>query len=65
MAKQHQARGEDSSALRMYQLAAPHFPHNEKLAGFCVNALLQSSNLSCELLVVREMGSCQLVHPQG
>ncbi|KAJ5416148.1 hypothetical protein N7465_004843 [Penicillium sp. CMV-2018d] len=33
MAKQHQARGEDSSALRMYQLAAPQFPHNEKLAG--------------------------------
>ncbi|KAJ5779757.1 hypothetical protein N7457_007477 [Penicillium paradoxum] len=33
MAKQHQARGEDSSALRMYQLAAPHFPHNQKLAG--------------------------------
>ncbi|KXG53212.1 uncharacterized protein PGRI_002620 [Penicillium griseofulvum] len=33
MAKQHQARGEDGSALRMYQLAAPHFPHNEKLAG--------------------------------
>lgn len=33
MAKQHQARGEDVSALRMYQLAAPHFPHNEKLAG--------------------------------
>lgn len=33
MAKQHQARGEDSSALRMYQLAAPHFPHNEKLTG--------------------------------
>jgi hypothetical protein len=33
MAKQHQARGENSSALRMYQLALPHFPHNEKLAG--------------------------------
>ncbi|CAG8322103.1 unnamed protein product [Penicillium salamii] len=32
MAKQHQARGEDGSALRMYQLAAPHFPHNTKLA---------------------------------
>ncbi|KAJ5898787.1 hypothetical protein N7495_003531 [Penicillium taxi] len=31
MAKQHQARGENSSALRMYQLAQPHFPHNEKL----------------------------------
>ncbi|KAJ5156297.1 hypothetical protein N7492_009100 [Penicillium capsulatum] len=31
MAKQHQSRGENSSALRMYQLALPHFPHNEKL----------------------------------
>ena len=31
MAKQHQARGEDSSALRMYQLAVPYFPANEKL----------------------------------
>lgn len=33
MAKQHQGRGENSSALKMYQLALPHFPHNEKLAG--------------------------------
>ncbi|KAM0717941.1 hypothetical protein Q7P37_006273 [Cladosporium fusiforme] len=32
MAKQHQARGEDASALRMYQLAQPHFPDNEKLS---------------------------------
>ena len=31
MAKQHQARGENASALRMYQLAIPHFPGNEKL----------------------------------
>jgi DNA uptake protein ComE-like DNA-binding protein len=31
MAKQHQVRGEDASALRMYQLAQPHFPGNEKL----------------------------------
>ncbi|KKK23995.1 hypothetical protein P175DRAFT_0504016 [Aspergillus ochraceoroseus IBT 24754] len=31
MAKQHQARGEDSSALKMYQLALPFFPQNEKL----------------------------------
>ncbi|KAL4875823.1 P-loop containing nucleoside triphosphate hydrolase protein [Aspergillus karnatakaensis] len=31
MAKQHQGRGEDSSALRMYQLALPFFPQNEKL----------------------------------
>jgi Kinesin motor domain len=31
MAKQHQARGEDASALRMYRLALPYFPGNEKL----------------------------------
>lgn len=33
MAKQHQARGEDSSALKMYELARPYFPGNEKLVG--------------------------------
>jgi len=33
MAKQHQARGEDFSALKMYELAQPHFPDNEKLEG--------------------------------
>nr|POE51117.1 kinesin-like protein kif22 [Quercus suber] len=31
MAKQHQVRGEDISALKMYQLALPHFPGNERL----------------------------------
>ena len=31
MAKQHHVRGEDASALKMYQLALPHFPGNEKL----------------------------------
>ncbi|KAK3625311.1 hypothetical protein LTR56_020476 [Elasticomyces elasticus] len=31
MAKQHQVRGEEASALKMYQLALPHFPGNEKL----------------------------------
>ena len=31
MAKQHQARGEDGSALKMYELAQPHFPDNDKL----------------------------------
>lgn len=31
MAKQHQVRGEDASALRMYRLALPFFPENEKL----------------------------------
>jgi DNA uptake protein ComE-like DNA-binding protein len=33
MAKQHQARGEDGSALKMYELARPYFPDNEKLKG--------------------------------
>ncbi|KAF4554645.1 Kinesin motor domain-containing protein 3 [Elsinoe fawcettii] len=31
MAKQHQVRGEDNSALKMYQMALPFFPGNEKL----------------------------------
>ncbi|KAF2722395.1 kinesin-domain-containing protein [Polychaeton citri CBS 116435] len=31
MAKQHQVRGEDASALKMYQLSLPHFPDNQKL----------------------------------
>ncbi|KAF2653032.1 kinesin family protein-like protein [Lophiostoma macrostomum CBS 122681] len=31
MAKQHQVRGEEISTLRMYQLALPYFPENEKL----------------------------------
>ncbi|PSN64556.1 kinesin-domain-containing protein [Corynespora cassiicola Philippines] len=31
MAKQHHMRGEDASALRMYQMALPFFPDNEKL----------------------------------
>ncbi|TKA70658.1 hypothetical protein B0A55_08763 [Friedmanniomyces simplex] len=31
MAKQHQVRGEEGSALKMYLLALPHFPGNEKL----------------------------------
>lgn len=31
MAKQHQVRGEDASALRMFQMALPYFPANDKL----------------------------------
>lgn len=31
MAKQHQVRGEDASALKMFQMALPYFPGNEKL----------------------------------
>jgi hypothetical protein len=30
--KQHQSRGEDGAALKMYRLAQPFFPRNEKLA---------------------------------
>ncbi len=33
MAKQHHVRGEDVSALKMYELAQPYFPNNEKLVG--------------------------------
>ena len=33
MAKQHQARGENGSALKMYELAQPYFPDNVKLKG--------------------------------
>lgn len=32
MAKQHQLRGEDANALKLYELALPHFPGNAKLA---------------------------------
>ncbi|KAF4627302.1 hypothetical protein G7Y89_g10849 [Cudoniella acicularis] len=31
MAKQHRARGEDASALKMYEMALPFFPGQEKL----------------------------------
>jgi hypothetical protein len=37
MAKQHQARGEDMSALKMYQLARPFFPSNDKLESKIAN----------------------------
>ncbi|KAF1988791.1 kinesin-domain-containing protein [Aulographum hederae CBS 113979] len=33
MARQHQARGEDVSALKMFELARPFFPGNRKLEG--------------------------------
>jgi hypothetical protein len=31
MARQHQSRGEEGLALKMFQLAQPHFPNNAKL----------------------------------
>ena len=33
MAKQHHVRGEESSELKMYELAKPYFPNNAKLDG--------------------------------
>lgn len=51
MAKQHQVRGEDASALRMYRLALPFFPENEKLQDRMValqRKLGQSSRVSEE-----------------
>ncbi|KAL4811179.1 kinesin-domain-containing protein [Aspergillus unguis] len=46
MAKQHQGRGEDISALKMYQLALPFFPENEKLARKIDNLKQRISNKS-------------------
>lgn len=33
MARQHKERGENISALKMYEMALPYFPHQEKLLG--------------------------------
>ncbi|KAK3724463.1 hypothetical protein LTR37_001087 [Vermiconidia calcicola] len=52
MAKQHQVRGEEASALKMYQLALPHFPGNEKLVRKV--AALQ------EKIATRKGGECPL-----
>lgn len=41
MAKQHQARGEYGSALKMYQLAQPFYPDNEKLEKKIANMQLK------------------------
>ncbi|MCJ1289149.1 hypothetical protein MMC34_000681 [Xylographa carneopallida] len=37
MAKQHHVRGEDASALRMYELAKQYFPDNAKLESKIIN----------------------------
>ncbi|KAL2828950.1 P-loop containing nucleoside triphosphate hydrolase protein [Aspergillus cavernicola] len=74
MAKQHQGRGEDNSALRMYQLALPFFPENEKLATKINNlkqrlqnnsfqAFETTSTLAPETKKVR--GSMLSLPPQG
>ncbi|KAL3429668.1 P-loop containing nucleoside triphosphate hydrolase protein [Aspergillus tetrazonus] len=66
MAKQHQGRGEDISALRMYQLALPFFPQNEKLAKKISNLKQRIQNKSHQSIemtstpapeIKKEMGS--------
>jgi DNA uptake protein ComE-like DNA-binding protein len=47
MAKQHKERGEDSSALKMYELALPFFPGQEKL-------LRKIDNLRAKIRAKRE-----------
>jgi DNA uptake protein ComE-like DNA-binding protein len=47
MAKQHKERGEDTSALKMYELALPFFPGQEKL-------LKKIDNLRTKILAKRE-----------
>ncbi|KAE8355372.1 P-loop containing nucleoside triphosphate hydrolase protein [Aspergillus coremiiformis] len=48
MAKQHQARGEYSFALKMYQLALPFFPNNEKLVRKINNLKQRIQSKSCQ-----------------
>ncbi|KAL4977449.1 P-loop containing nucleoside triphosphate hydrolase protein [Aspergillus desertorum] len=50
MAKQHQGRGEDMSALKMYQLALPFFPQNEKLAKRISNLKQRLQNKSYQFI---------------
>ncbi|KAJ4383356.1 hypothetical protein N0V86_001403 [Didymella sp. IMI 355093] len=56
MAKQHHARGEDASALRMYHLAEPYFPGNEKLQA-------KMRNLEDRIRAKREEGQKHMSAP--
>jgi DNA uptake protein ComE-like DNA-binding protein len=70
MAKQHHARGEDPSALRMYKLALPFFPQNEKLAAKIstleekIRAKQQTSDGS-SLVETYDHGQTQVVKKQS
>ncbi|KAL6239122.1 hypothetical protein BDW75DRAFT_167459 [Aspergillus navahoensis] len=61
MAKQHQGRGEDISALKMYQLALPFFPQNEKLAKKISNLKQRIQNKSHQSI---EMASTTAPEPK-
>lgn len=56
MAKQHQARGEEFSALKMYELAQPYFPDNTKLEGKIerLRARLARKKEESEIVVAEE-----------
>ncbi|KAL1650938.1 hypothetical protein SLS61_005706 [Didymella pomorum] len=56
MAKQHHARGEDASALRMCHLAEPYFPGNEKLQA-------KMRNLEDRIRVKRDEGQKHMSAP--
>lgn len=53
MAKQHKERGEDTSALKMYELALPFFPGQEKL-------LKKIDNLRAKIQAKREAAAMSL-----
>lgn len=54
MAKQHQVRGEDASAMKMYQLALPHFPDNRKL--------LRKMEVLQDKIAAKQAEKCQTTH---
>ena len=56
MAKQHHSRGEDASALKMYELAQQFFPENAKLEA-------KISKLSQKIQDKRELGHNSAVRP--
>ena len=63
MAKQHHARGEETSALRMYKLAQPFFPHNDKLARKIAN--LQEKIRRKQEAPVYDQDAKDDFHPDG
>jgi hypothetical protein len=65
MGKQHQARGEDFSALKMYQLALPFFPKNEKLATKIATLKERIQSRQCEQQTTEFTGHAPSAHKPG
>ncbi|EPE26801.1 P-loop containing nucleoside triphosphate hydrolase [Glarea lozoyensis ATCC 20868] len=61
MAKQHKERGEDSSALKMYEMAVPFFPKQEKLQKKITN--LRSKIQAKRDLEAAELSTAPLIMP--